>query len=202
MEKYTFKGWITDFCNNIWVGFCYAWKLLGVWAKIIGLIVPIIVGWLIDKVLSLAPFWRGFLYTILAYVGIAILYAIFVYPHKVISEQKSTISLLRKEVDRKDVIKSLSNQRRIGVELLGKGKILLHESQIGSWWEEHRKWRDKTKQLIALIDEAKAIQWDTLGTYQPKRPFIEALNSNHRKMLQMFDEWLSRLDRLIDGFSS
>ena len=202
MEKYTCKKWIKDFFENIVDGFYDLWKWLGIWKKVVWLIISEIAAYLNNRIFSLSTLWRGFLYTIITYLGIAILYSLFIRPFKENSKKESIILILRDDKKIENIIKNLNNQRVTGVELRNEGEIILHESQIDPWWDNHLDWRRKTKELISLLDINKAIQWNTLDMYRPRRSFPNAISSNHRKKLQMFDEWLDRLDKFITEFSS
>jgi hypothetical protein len=202
MEKYAFNQWVADFCKNILESFPIVWKFLGVWGKVISIILSTIVAYFVEQVFSPTIFIRTFLYMLIAYAVIAVFYAIVIHPYKIIKEQKYTISFLRDKVNRENIILSLSAQRAMGVALRNRGEILLSESSIQGWWNEHLNWHNNTKQLIAILDESKSLQWNTLDKFQPKRGFPNAINQDHRHKLQMFDEWLDRLDKLINDFSS
>ncbi len=190
------------FGKNILESLSIVWGWLSAWKKIAVFIMNELIVFLIENTFSYATFWRGFLYTILVYLGIALFYAIFIRPYKIISEQESTILLFKGKVKKESFIEALIMQREIGVELRNKGDSILHESQIEPWWNEHLKWRTDTEELIALLDNNKALQWSTLGDAPPSKIKHTPFNPDVSHKLQMFDEWLVRLHRLINEFSS
>ena len=202
MDKFTVKKWAIKFSENLSDGICAVWEWLGIYKKVMGLIMSAIVAWFTNKVLSLTTFWRGFVYTLVAYLAIAIFYALFIRPYKVFSKQEHTISLLNGKVNVESIIGTLVRLREEGTVLRNKGNNILHESQINTWWDDHLDWRRTTMVNIELLDNNKAIQWNTLDTFTPKRDFPKAFNPDVRHKLRMFEEWLDRLDRLIDDFSS
>lgn len=98
-------------------------------------------------------------------------------------------------------IEMLLDLRKEGVELRNEGERILHFDQVRPWWDKHLDWRSRTADTIKLVDVNKCNKWKTLDTFKPKRKFASAFNQDVQKKLQMFDEWLSRLDSLIDDIS-
>jgi len=119
----------------------------------------------------------------LGYLFISVLIAIFSYIRQ------------RENPPEKELLCEL---RKEGVELRNQGESILHIDQVKPWWDKHLEWREKTADTIKLIDVSKSNKWKTLDTFRPKRNFPKAYNQDVQKKLQMFDEWLSRLDKLID----
>jgi hypothetical protein len=119
-------------------------------------------------------------------------------PFLIIKEQSASIATLTKNQDREKVIIRLRELRRIGVELRNRGQSLLHENSINNWWQEHLSWREETANVIELLDKEQAERWKTLDKYIPQNPYPKALTPQHRHRLQMFDEWLQRLDSVTN----
>jgi hypothetical protein len=92
-------------------------------------------------------------------------------PFDILKEQDNIILELKKTYDKKKIIEQLSHLFVEGTELQNKGQSVVHESIAETWWNSHLEWREKTKSEIALFDQSKATQWNTLGLYTPKRKF-------------------------------
>ncbi len=122
-------------------------------------------------------------------------------PFQIIKEQDEIMKLLTGKKDKEKILIDLEFQRRKGVELRNKGMRLLSETTANEWWQEHLDWRKKTAETIELINKEKAERWKTLDRYIPSNSYPNAITPEHRHNLQMFDEWLLRLSKVIDDLT-
>ena len=180
------------------------WKQEGLWSLATSILSYIIIGYWIG-----VGEMRLEIRAAISLAGGAIITQIIRYlwcllnaPFDILKEQDNIILGLKKTDDREKIIEQLSHLFVEGTELRNKGQSVVHESIAESWWNSHLEWREKTKSKIALLDQSKATQWNTLGLYTPKRRIPQAINPLHEKRVQMFDEWLTRLDMLIKDFQN
>ncbi len=115
-------------------------------------------------------------------------------PFLIIKEQNVIIIALKSKQDRDGVLIHLRELRRAGVELRNRGSALLTNNSANQWWQEHLSWREETGNIIGLLDREQAERWKTLDKFVPRNAYPNALTPEHRHRLQMFDEWLERLD--------
>jgi hypothetical protein len=132
---------------------------------------------------------RGILFVITLYT-INLLRA----PFLIIKDQNASIAILKGNQDREKVLVHLREMRHAGVELRNRGMSLLHEKSVNEWWQGHLTWREETANIIGMLDKEQAIRWRTLDKFVPRNAYPTALTPEHRHRLQMFDEWLQRLD--------
>jgi len=119
-------------------------------------------------------------------------------PFTIIKEQDGIIYAYEKTQDRESMLLRLRELRKIGVELRNKGKTLLHQRSIDSWWIEFADWKKETSDTISLLDKERAEKWKTLDNYTPKLILQKPLTPDHGAKYAMFSEWIDRLDKLTD----
>ena len=171
---------------------------MGILGRILTIFISAVVSYLNNPTLPYIQIaFNTFGVTLVVFIAFVLFDAIFSVPYERIKEQNDNIVVLKGVQNKKEAIKFLEKQRKEGVNLRNQGMNILHNSRIDSWWEDHTNWRKKTKDGIAILDKSMDMNWYTLNTFEPKREFANAINIKHRKYLQMFDEWLDRLDRVI-----
>lgn len=119
-------------------------------------------------------------------------------PFLIIIEQNASIASFKRYQDREKSIIRLRELRCTGVELRNRGIGLLHIDSVDEWWQEHLTWRGETAKIIESLDKEQAERWKTLDRYTPRNAYTNALTPEHRHCLQMFDEWLQRLDLVTE----
>lgn len=166
--------------------------------SIISLVAGLIVAILVtdDKILGAIIFAvTSALAYLLIFVILILIFTVFDVPFQTIKKQDEMIADLQAVPD--VVIYSLTELREEGVRIRKGGESLASKERIEPWWQEFEEWKTKTVSKIALLDKSAANNWKTLGQFPHTRKSFPALSEQHRKYVEMCDDWLKRLDDVI-----
>ena len=94
----------------------------------------------------------------------------------------------------------LTELRAEGVAIRNRGQNLTQD--LPAWLAEVRKWEEATIAAIKKIDEADGEWFRTLDTVPQPRIKVHALDKEHLKTFREIDYGLTRLDHLIQKYSS
>lgn len=98
-------------------------------------------------------------------------------------------------------IKELGELRAKGVELRNKGYGLLSLDSVNEWRTEQLHWEEIVLGILKSFSTYDYEYFRYLDTFTPIREYPVAISIEHRKYLQVFDEKLNRLARIIEKYS-
>jgi hypothetical protein len=99
------------------------------------------------------------------------------------------------------LINQLGELRAEGVVLRNSGSSLMSKDSIDKWRSGQLEWEGKVLGVLKNLSTYDCQNFNYLDTFTANRLFPEAISNEHRKYLQVFDEKLKRLEKIIEKYS-
>lgn len=190
--------------NNLTLGIQRAWEWMGVRGIIIDAIVSLIAGLLIaqtneNRLSVVQTIGITIAIALGIYILLVIVFVIFIVPYQEDQRLERIVSNYKKKGKEPPELQKLAELRTEGVKLRNFGTGIKDPSTLSKWIKDYIEWDKTVIKTLSKLSKAQA-GWFTTLDRMPLNVFPTTLNSEHSRYLNIFEEKLKRLDKVLRSY--